>query len=85
MQLITGLGEEDVNKRAMAGGKQGGRERSLAKSCFFFDIKTWGIFFSSTWDFSQAKRSNPETTKRAILVPNPEVQCQHGAAFEQSC
>lgn len=47
MQLITGLGEEDVNKRAMAGGKQGGRERSLAKSCFFFDIKTWGLFFPS--------------------------------------
>lgn len=88
-QLITGLGEEDVNKRAMAGGKQGGRERNLAKLCFFFDIKTWGIFFfkrtAFLWDFSQAKRSNPEMTERAILLPNPEVECQHGATFEQSC
>lgn len=84
MQLITGLGEEGVNKRAMAGGNQGGRKRSLAKldSCFFFDIKMWGIFFfqrpAFSWDFSKAKRSNPEMTKRVILAPNPEMECQAG-------
>lgn len=44
MQLITGLREEDVNKRAMARGKQGGRERKESGQIFSFDIKTW-VFF----------------------------------------
>lgn len=89
MQLIIGLGEEDVHKRAMARGKQGGRERSLAEleSCFFFDIKIWGILFFPKNCLLKGllpSKESPEMAERVILVPNPEVKLQPGAALEQS-